>query len=71
MDYKVKSIVITQNERQRGAWVAQSAKCWTLNFGSNHNPRVMESSPILGLALQSVGSLLEILSSSTSDPPLL
>ena len=34
-----------------GAWVAQSFKCLTLDFGSGHDPRVVGSSPALGSAL--------------------
>ena len=30
----------------RGAWVAQSVKHLTLDFGSGHDPRVVGSSPL-------------------------
>ena len=34
-----------------GAWVAQSAECLTLDFGSGCDPRVMGSSPTSGFVL--------------------
>jgi len=46
-----------------GAWVAQSVKRPTLDFGSVHDLRVMRLSPLPPLwAPWSAGSLLEILS---------
>jgi len=35
----------------RGAWVAHSAKCPTLDFSSGHEIRVVKSSPVLGFVL--------------------
>ena len=35
----------------RGAWVAQSVKCWTLGFGSGHDLGVVGSSPTSGSML--------------------
>ena len=43
----------------RGAWVAQSVKRLTLDFGSDHDLRVMGLSPAWGSALRE--SLLGIL----------
>ena len=34
-----------------GAWVAQLVKLLTLDFGSDHDPRVMRSSPALDSVL--------------------
>lgn len=33
------------------AWVAQAVKCWTRNFRSRHDLRIMRSSPEWGSAL--------------------
>ena len=33
------------------AWLAQSVECPTLDFGSGHDPRVVELSPVLGSVL--------------------
>ena len=38
-------------DKNKDAWVAQSAKCPTLNFGSGHDLRVVRSSPMSGSAL--------------------
>ena len=35
----------------RGAWVAQSVKNLTLDFGSGHDLRILRSSPMLGFVL--------------------
>ena len=34
-----------------GVWVAQMVECLTLEFGSGHDHRVMESNPAWGSAL--------------------
>ena len=49
---------------KRGAWVAQSVTCPTLDFCSDHNLRVMSLSP--NWALHWVWSLFKILSFSFS-----
>ena len=46
-----------------GAWVAQAVKCLTLGFGSDHDIRVVRSSPALDSVL-SAGSAGDCLSSS-------
>ena len=38
-------------EKSWGAWVAQSVKCLTFDFGSGRDPRVMRLSPTLGSVL--------------------
>ena len=38
----------------RGAWVAQSVKCLTLDLGSGHDLRVVRSNPMLGSELDGV-----------------
>ena len=48
-----------------GAWVAQSVEDLSLDLGSDRDPRVMGSSPVLGSAL-TASSLLEILPLSPS-----
>ena len=53
----------------RDAWVAQSVKCPTLDFGSGHDLVVVRSSPIWGSTLSK--ELLKILSPFPSAPPLL
>ena len=45
----------------RGAWVARSVKCPTLDFNSGHNLRVVGLGPVSG-SLRWVWSLLKILS---------
>ena len=50
-----------------GAWLAQSVKCLTLEFGSGHELMVPELEPLSGSAL-TVESLLGILSAPC--PPL-
>lgn len=50
-----------------GAWVVQSVEHPTLSFGSNHNLRLMRSSPMLGSP--SAWSLLRSLSPSPLSPP--
>ena len=53
------------------AWVTQSVKHQTLGFGLNHDLKVCEFEPHIGLCVDSV-SLLGILSPSLSAPaPLL
>ena len=37
-----------------GAWMAQSVKHWTLDFGSGHDLRVVESSPCVEPAWDSL-----------------
>ena len=32
-------------------WVTQSVECWTLDFSSDHDLRVVSSSPVLGSVL--------------------
>ena len=56
----------------RGAWVAQSVKCATLDFGSGQDLLVVRSSPEWG-STPTVQSLLEIFSlhPPLSAPPLL
>jgi len=39
-----------KNSLMRGAWVAQSVRHLTLDFGSGHDLRVMRSSPASGSA---------------------
>ena len=40
-----------KSEYVRGAWVAQSVKCLTLDFNSDHDLRVVRSSPALGFMM--------------------
>ena len=40
-----------EEQKSRGAWVAQSVERQTLDFGSGHDPRVVGSSPMLGSSL--------------------
>ena len=51
----------------RGAWVAHSAECPSLDFGSGHDPRVMGLSPMLGSVL-SMKPAWDSLSSLTPLP---
>ena len=51
---------------RRGAWVAQSVKHPTLDFGSGHDLTVCEFEPHVGLCTDNVQSLLGILSLSFS-----
>ena len=66
------SFLITKHSG--GAWVAQSDKRPTLDFSSGHDltvgERFVRSSPASGSSL-TVRSLLGILSTSLSAPPLL
>ena len=54
----------------RGAWLAQSVKCLTLDFGSVYDLRIVGSSLALGSAL-TAWCLLGILALPLSAPPLL
>ena len=54
----------------RGAWVARSVMCLTLDFGSGHDLSVCEFEPWLGSGLVA-WSLLGILFPPLSAPPLL
>ena len=51
----------------RGAWVAQSVECLTLDFSSGHDPRAVGSSPASGSVLKAC-SLLGILFPSAPLP---
>ena len=55
----------------RGAWVAQSVKRPTLDFGSGHDLVVHEFEPHVGLWADSVEPAWDALSPSLSAPPLL
>ena len=43
-----------ENYKNRGAWVAQSVKCSTLDFGSSHDLMVHEIKPCIGLCAVSM-----------------
>lgn len=60
MDFLVTTAPNVKRTVSWGAWMAQSLKCSTLNFGSRHNLRVKRSSP--SLALHWAWSWLKILS---------
>ena len=63
---------ILKNKTKQDAWVAQSAKQPTLDFGSGHKLMVLETEPHIGLcAVLTAQNLLEILSPFLSAPPLL
>ena len=55
----------------QGAWVAQSIKYPTLDFGSGHDPTVPEIEPHVGLCVNSVEPAWDLLSPSFSTPPWL
>ena len=50
---KIKSSSINDLKKShfRGAWVAQSVEHLTLDLGSGHGPRIVESSPVSGSIL--------------------
>jgi len=51
-DYFIESMIKNKKYwHPQGAWVAQSVKCPTLDFGSGHDLRVGRLSPILGSVL--------------------
>ena len=58
---------------KRGAWVAQSVKHLTLDFGSGHDLMVPEFKPRIGLRAENVEAAWDSLSlsPSLSAPPLL
>ena len=53
-----------------GAWVAQSVKCPTLDFGSGHDLTVHEFQPCIRLCVDGVESALESLSFSLTGRKL-
>ena len=53
----------------KGAWVAQSVKPMTLDFGSSHDLTVREFKPHIGLRADSHEPALDPLSSSLSVLP--
>ena len=56
----------------RGAWVAQSVKCLTLDYSSSHDPAGHEIGSHIGLCTDSVEPGWDSLSSvSLPAPPLL
>ena len=57
----------TLKSKLSGAWVAQSVKHPTLDFGSCHDPRIVGSNPASGSTL-TAWKLLGILSLSLSLP---
>ena len=52
---KTQRRMMAQKVREKGSrggvWVAQMVECLTLEFGSGHDHRVMESNPAWGSAL--------------------
>ena len=67
MDLNELDSKVTKN--YRGAWVAQSVKHPTLDFGSSHNLLVREIKPCVGLCTDSTEPAWD--SVSLSAPPLL
>ena len=55
----------------RGAWVAQSVKRLTLDFGSSHDQMVHGLNPRVGLCVDSMEPVCHPVSPSLSAPPLL
>ena len=55
----------------KGAWVAQSVKCPTLDFSSGHNLMVHEFEPHVGFHADGVEPAWDSVSPSLSAPPLL
>ena len=61
--------VVFKRIKHRDAWVAQSVKCPTLDFGSGHDLAVCEFEPLVGLRAGTVESAWVSLSPSVSAPP--
>ena len=57
-----------RNAASMGAWVAQSVKHLTLDFGSGHDLTVHELEPHIGLWVDSVGAAWDYLSLPLSLP---
>ena len=54
-----------------GTWVAQSVKRLTLDFGLDHDLKVCEFEPHVGLCADSADPTWDLVSPSVSVPPLL
>ena len=55
----------------RGAWVAQSVKCWTLDLGSSHELTIREFEPRTGLCADRAEPAWDSLPPFLSAPSLL
>ena len=42
-------IIVKNKRKMRGAWVAQSVKHLSLNFGSGHDLKALRSNPVIRL----------------------
>ena len=62
---------LLKNAESRGAWVAQSPKHLTLDFGSGHALMVREFKPCVGFRADNAEAAWDSLSPSLSAPPLL
>ena len=62
-------LYIIEMQLYKGAWVAQSVKCLTLNFGSGHDLTGHEFKPCVGLCADSEKPAWDSL--SLSAPPQL
>ena len=63
--------MLLKNASDRGALVAQSVKCQSLDFGSGHDLTVRETELCLGFCADGPEPVWDSLSLSFSAPPLL
>ena len=56
-------------DEERGAWVAQSVKCLTLDFSSDHDLTGHEIELLIGLCTDSLKPAWDSISPSLSAPP--
>ena len=63
-----RKIIFKNKYHLGGAWVAQSVKCPTLDFGSGHDLMVDGIEPRIGLSADSVEPAWDSLSPSLSAP---
>ena len=54
----VSAVVLSERQREKGTWVAQSVKCLSLDFGSGHDFMVHDIEPQDGLCVDSGGACL-------------